>query len=241
MSQRSPTIAELLSAFGERLQGEINVCLPAQVESYDASTQLASVKPLLKRPLVGEDGVDLEAESIPVINNVPVIHPSGGGYFVHLPLTKGDPVTLVFSDRSLDRWIDKGGEVDPGFSHTHELSDAFAIPGGRSKQQKLSNPSSSKLVLGKDAEASMQITIDGTVIKLSDNATDFVALAQKVLTELQKITTYLTAVSAVWGAPIPEAGMGAPSSLGTALNIAHLAAGGVPSMQSVAAAKVKAE
>lgn len=241
MTARSPTSAEILLALSERIQGEINVCLPGKIESYDASKQLASVKPLLKRPLINEDGTDADAESVPVISNVPVVHPSGGGYFTHFPLAQGDPVILIFADRSIDRWLDRGGEVDPGFTHTHELTDAIAIPGGRAQPQKLQNPSSSKLTIGKDGDASMQITIDGTVIKLSDNATDFVALAQKVLTELQKITTYLTAISAVWGSPIPEAGMGAPSALGTALNAAHLAAGGVPSMQSVAASKVKAE
>lgn len=224
----------------ERLASEICVCLPGKIESYDASTQMAKVKPLLKRPLKLADGTDA-TESMGIINNVPVVHPSGGDYFVHFPLKAGDPVTLVIADRSIDRWIESGGEVDPGFTHTHELSDAFAIPGGRNKKNKLNNPSDSKLVIGKDGAASMQITIDGTTIKISDNANDFVALAQKVLTELQKITTYLTTISAVWASPIPEAGMGSPSSLGTALNIAHTAAGGVPSMQSVAASKVKAE
>ncbi len=169
----------------ERLASEICVCIPGKVESYDAATQMAKVKPLLKRPLKLADGTDV-TESLGIINNVPVIQPSGGGFFAHFPLAAGDPVTLVIADRSLDRWIEQGGEVDPGFTHTHELSDAFAIPGGRNKQNKLSSPDSSKLTIGKDGDTSLQISIDGSAISLSTGS-DFVALAQKVATELSKI------------------------------------------------------
>lgn len=49
------------------------------------------------------------------------------------------------------------------------------------------------------------------------------ARADKVLDELNKIKQYLTTMASAFSSPIPEAGMGAPSSLGTALNVAHQA------------------
>lgn len=181
----SPSLAELLNKLSEQTQAEMNVCIPAEIVSYDAATQLAQVQPCLKRPLRTEDDEEI-TESMPIISHVPVIHPSGGGFFAHFPLAKGDPVTLIIADRSIDRWLDKGGEVDPGYSHTHELSDAFAIPGGRPDPKKLSGMSSSKLTIGKDGDTSLQIAIDGSAISLSTGS-DFVSLAAKVDSELNKI------------------------------------------------------
>lgn len=164
------------------------------------------------RPLTTDDGDEL-TESLPQINNVPVVQPAGGGFFAHFPLQAGDPVLLIFADRSIDRWIDKGGEVDPGFSHTHELSDAFAIPGGRPQPKKLSSPSSSNLTIGKDGDTSLQISIDGSAISLSTGAS-FVALADKVLTELNKIqAAMLTGTVAAAPGPVTFASPYSPASV----------------------------
>jgi hypothetical protein len=220
----SPSTPDILTGIMERLASELCVCLPAQIESYDAATQLAKVKPLLKRPLRLPDGSDA-TESISIINNVPVIHPSGGGYFVHFPLAAGDPVTLVIADRSLDRWIEKGGEVDPGFTHTHELSDAFAIPGGRNKKNKLASADANKLTIGKDGDASMQITIDGSEIN-AGGGSNFVALSN-LTTSL--FTSLASAING-W-TPVPNDG-------GAALKIALTA--WLSSNKATAATKFKA-
>jgi hypothetical protein len=187
---------------------------------------MVSVKPLLKKPLISRDGEEQDAESIPVISNVPVCWPSGGGYFAAFPLAKGDPVTLIFADRSLDRWLTQGGEVDPMHLHTHELTDAFAIPGGRAKPQKLSSPSTTKMVIGKDGDATQQITIDGTDIKLCDTATQYVAMSNLV-TNL--FTSLATAING-W-TPVPNDGGAALKSALTAW---------IALSKSTAATKVKA-
>lgn len=238
-NEREPTLADVIKAAIHYREFDLHVAMPGRIKSYDASTQLADVEVCIN-PTLKADGGD-EVIVLGVISNVPIKFPGGGGYFLSFPLEDGDGVELTFLDRSIDDWLEKGGVVDITDQRMHHLSDASAFPGLRAKPDALTSAHASKLVIGKDGEASMQITIDGTTIKISDNATEFVALAQKVLTELQKITTYLTALDTVWQATIPEAGMGSPSSLATALKIASAAAGGVPSMQSVAASKVKAE
>lgn len=61
---------------------------------------------------------------------------------------------------------------------------------------------------------------------------DYIAKSFKTLNEMNKIIQYLTAINAIFtGPPIPEPGMGAPSMLQTALQIAAQAVGGVPSLQ----------
>lgn len=104
---------------------DMHTCIPAIVESYDRSKQTCSVQPALKRKYTDGRIVDL-----PIINNVPVTFPRSGNAFLHFDLSKGDVVTLIFSERSLDIWKSKGGLVSPNDPRKFNLSDAYAIPGG---------------------------------------------------------------------------------------------------------------
>ena len=65
-----------------------------------------------------------------MIYNVPVLFPRSRKAAVTFPLEKGDTVLLVFAERSLDEWIEKGGnKVSPEDPRRHDMSDAIAIPG----------------------------------------------------------------------------------------------------------------
>jgi hypothetical protein len=100
-------------------------------------------------------------------------------------VSPGDPCLLIFSDRSLDSWLDRGGEVDPIDLRRHHLSDAVAILGVRAKPQALPAVDQTVMVLGASA---------GTA--------DFVALAAKVETALSILQVALdTHVHASLGAP----------------------------------------
>lgn len=120
----SPTLADLLRLATARQLLDVHVSMPGRIESYDASKQEASVQPLLMVNLA-----DGSAASLPVINHVPVIWPRGGGAILSFPLEAGDTVLLVFSERSLDEWLQQGGELAPSDPRAHDLSDAVAIPG----------------------------------------------------------------------------------------------------------------
>lgn len=126
----TPTLAEVIAgAVGARL-AELNVAIPASVQSYDRATQKASVKPLIRSVLTDSDGTRV-AEGRPIINDVPVVFPGAGAYSITFPLAAGDTVLLVFSQASLDKWLSSGGEVDPLDPRRFALSDAIAIPGLR--------------------------------------------------------------------------------------------------------------
>jgi hypothetical protein len=113
----------MLSAVDARLV-DMHVCLPGRVKKYDYRAQKADVQPLLKRPYVNG------AKSLPMITSVPVVWPRGSGGGLNFPLQKDDGVLLVFSERSLDKWLaSSGGEADPGDSRRFDLSDAIAVPG----------------------------------------------------------------------------------------------------------------
>lgn len=204
---------------------ETHVSMPGRIKSYDASTQLAEVEVCTNATRL-VDGVE-EAVVWGTISNVPIEWPSAGGYFMAFPMNAGDPVKLTFHDRSLDLWLEQGGVVEVKDLRMHHLSDASAFPGLRAKPNKLTSASASKLVIGKDDDPSMQITIDGTTIKLSENATSFVALASQLDQILSALYAAVTSNCAAPGSPL--AGAAALISL-------------YPSaFPSVAAQKVKAE
>lgn len=104
---------------------DFHTCLPAQIESYDREKQKANVQPLLKRKY--NDG---SVRNLPIIVGVPVVFPRSKNRHIHFDLEKGDVVTLVFSERSIDKWKAKGGIVSPDDVRRGHLSDAYAIPGG---------------------------------------------------------------------------------------------------------------
>jgi len=107
---------------------DLHVALPGRVTKFDATTQKASVEPTIGRRF-GRYG-DRVDEILPVLTNVPVVWPRGGGFVLQFPLTVGDFVLLVFSERSYDEWLTKGGSrVVPQAERRHHLTDAVAIAG----------------------------------------------------------------------------------------------------------------
>jgi hypothetical protein len=147
----TPTLSEVIAvAVGARL-AEVNVAIPASVESYDRTTQKASVKPLIRAVRTDSDGTRV-AESRPVINDVPVVFPGAGAYSITFPLAAGDTVLLVFSQASLDKWLAAGGEVDPLDPRRFALSDAVAIPGLRPFSAPVEDTDATAMVLQSGGE-----------------------------------------------------------------------------------------
>ena len=121
----TPTLAGVIrDAIASRL-ADVHVSLPARIVSYDAATQKAEVQPEIKRTFIDGTSADL-----PIIVDVPVAWPRAGKAYLHMPLKAGDQVMLVFSERSLDEWKNRGGSVKPKELRKFSISDAWAVPGG---------------------------------------------------------------------------------------------------------------
>lgn len=105
-------------------QQDLRVAMPGQVIDYDYTKQSATIQPLFQRKY--KDG---SLKEMPQIYNVPVACPRAGAAFVHMPVKKGDYVLLVFADRSMDKWLSNGGNVDPADTRLHHIADAIAYPG----------------------------------------------------------------------------------------------------------------
>lgn len=155
-------LEEVLKASFLSFMSSIHTCLPGKIVNFNALTGKADVKPLIK--LTTKSG---EVLSRAVITNVPVVFPSAVNSGVEFNLEKNDPVLIIFSQRSLDRWLSSDGitEVEPGFPRKFDLTDGIAIPGlfppkGRRKiksdESLVVYDKSSKVILKKNGEIHLQ-------------------------------------------------------------------------------------
>lgn len=155
MGDKSPNLSTLASNIKHGIEGRIkdlHTSLPGIVESFDTATQLARVQPAVKRIFITRDG-DVEILTpydLPVLINVPVIFPRGGGFSLTFPVKKGDECLLTFCERSIDDWHRTGKSKKPSARRFHSLSDATAFVGLSSIPNKISSYSSTDIQIKKD-------------------------------------------------------------------------------------------
>ena len=184
MSNRNPdvgydhVITALEFHFEQKIK-ELNTSLPGVVQSYDAHARRAKVLPAIRHLLT--DGSTMSRA--PLID-VPVLHPQGGGYIIHMPIVKGDAVMLIFSQRGLTAFKETLIESDPDRDAVMALKDAVAIAGfGGEKVDFGGDPPDGESLneiyiqdvkgdvhirLGKNISIKGDVTIEGT-LKMEDN------------------------------------------------------------------------
>lgn len=153
-------MTELLRDVISSRLADVHTSIPGRVVSYDASTQTADVEIVILRADQAETG-EVVHEPYPVVPNVPVAWPSGGGYSLQLALTSGDGVWLVFSEAATANWRDTGDVSPPGDLDRHDLSYPIAIPGARHKGQTL--PSTTSALLSVPGGGTFTVSSGGAV------------------------------------------------------------------------------
>jgi hypothetical protein len=180
-SKADKTLAQVLKEAISAQLYDLHVCLPARVEKYDAAKQRADIQPLLKKRYKAEE---VETE-LPLITAVPVQWPSaaGGGSFLHLPLKKGDLGMAIFCERSLDGWLQGGGQaVGPQDPRHHDLSDAIFLPGVRPFGSPLAGADPDNAVL-QNGQMRIEISPDGK-ISIAGASEEFLTIVDSVLDHL---------------------------------------------------------
>lgn len=127
---RTPPQSELLEQVVWSILSEVHTTMIGKIAGRNSShDRLVHVQPLLKTKTA-----DGEVISRPQVTNVPIIFSGGGGFTMHADPDIGDEVVIFWSQRSHDRWIDLGREVDPKDGRKFDASDAFCMPQPCSKQ-----------------------------------------------------------------------------------------------------------
>lgn len=226
---RSATLGGFVDAMVTYKLSELRVSTPGVVESYDAAKNTAVVQVSIKRIMRTIEGSRVEEVPVP-LPDVPVLQlRSSLGYLTIAP-KKGDRVAVFFADDHLGTWSASQGTepVDPAVIMPHSFSNAFAIvglypaadalsPAPSTEHVVLASLGSAKVLLGANDESGMQ----------------FVALAQKVLDELNKIKDAFNGHThnVVFGA----------CTAGGTTGTAPTSAGPIYTPASVAAERVKAK
>lgn len=191
------SLADVITRSIQHHLDDVHTCLPAQIVSYNYKNQSAQVKPLIKKTYYNGQTI-----SLPVIVNVPVSMPSGGGASINLPVKSGDKVLLVFSERSIERWLANGEDSEQGVARRFDLTDAFAITGINAlnfsskgngddfiidyKDSIITIKENGKIEL-KTTNGVMSVTSDGK-IDISNNSDNLLSILNDTLSACKSIT-----------------------------------------------------
>lgn len=152
-----------LNALAKSISSSMRVSLPGIIESFNPETVTCVVRPAIMGSAQDGSGKHVSKE-IPLLLDVPVIFPRGGGCTITFPVNAGDECLVVFSDRCIDFWWQSGGVQDPIDQRQHDLSDAFAIVGPQSQAKKISNISTNSVQIRTDGgDSFVELTQGGAV------------------------------------------------------------------------------
>lgn len=192
------TVADMSEVIRRALEsraGDIYTALPGIVQTYDSASQVVDVQPAIRRWLPTIDD-DISHEDLPVLPNVPVVFPGAGAIAITWPISVGDEGLIVIATYAFAQWRQSGNVSDPGDTRLHSLGNAVFIPGLRSNKNKIdaSQAGANALVL------------EASEIRLGKDATSYIALADKVNTELNHIKNTLNSLTG---------GVSTPATFGT--------------------------
>lgn len=129
------------------------------------------IKPVFNRVVQGR------SIELPVFTEVPPMFLYGGGNYDAFPVAIGDYALLVFCERCTDGWFAGSDFIAPLELRMHDYSDGFALVGLKPAASLIPIPSERTMV--------------GNIRMGTTAPVDFMALANKVKSELDSIKTDL--------------------------------------------------
>lgn len=148
------------------LENNLRVACPGIVQSFDAEEQTVTVRLAIREKRVKSDGTE-EWLEIPLLADVPVVFPRGGGYVLTFPVRAGDECLVIFGDACMDAWWQSGGVQNQIDCRRHDLSDGYAILGPWSQPRRVPGYSMSSVQLRTES--------GGACIDISENAINITA------------------------------------------------------------------
>lgn len=168
------TVGEILNSQDEfyrqmldNFSAGLRVAIPGTITAFDSSQQTVTVQPAIRESITNGDGTRKWVQ-LPLLLDVPLCIPRGGGFALTLPVKKGDECLVIFSDMCIDAWWSNGGIQNQIERRRHDLSDAICIPGIWSQKKKISNYSTASAQL-RTEDGSQKIDISSSKITISGN------------------------------------------------------------------------
>jgi len=178
--ERIDDIEESLRLAIEGSQSQIWTALPGIVKDADLSSQTVSVQPSIMGTVTDRAGNQIN-QPLPLLINVPIVWPRGGGFALTFPVKEGDEVLVVFASRCIDSWWQSGGVGVAMESRMHDLSDGFAILAPTSQQKKLPSVSGTNAQLRTETgDTYIELSTSGKVKIMATSEIDLTAPAIKL-------------------------------------------------------------
>ena len=158
---QKPDLPSVLEYREKQFRKQLQVSLPATIVDYNPATRRATVQPLpqVLRYVGNGQGEDVPRPELP---DVPVIFPSSPRAAVLFKVLPGDPVMLLFSQRSLEDFKSKYTKGSLDLTHrVMDPLDAVALYGFGSLET---------VPADEDAEVTVQTTDGDTYFSLKPNA-----------------------------------------------------------------------
>ncbi len=111
----------------------------------------------------------------------------GGGANLQFPVTSGDECFVEFNDRDIDNWWASGGTtVQLNTQRLHDIADAIAWVGVRSKPNVIKNFDGSRVVLaGADSPTGARVGVSATVASLENGGPTGAKIAAAAKADIQ--------------------------------------------------------
>ncbi len=154
----------LLTAL-QGFQAGLWTAMPAIINSYDPVAQTITAQPTIMGRVQARDG-SFSWVKMPLLVDVPVCFPGGGGFVMTFPIAQGDEALIVFTSRCIDAWWQLGGVQVQAEMRMHDLSDGFAIVGPRSQPKRIENVSTTSAQLRNIAGDCFIEMADGGVVNI---------------------------------------------------------------------------
>lgn len=162
--ERFEDMHEALLAALAGWQSGLWTALPAEVVSFNAEEMTIVAQPTIQARMREADGTMVWV-TMPLLPDVPVCFPNGGGYTLTFPIAPGDEVLVVLASRCIDAWWQSSGVQVQAELRMHDLSDGFAIPGPRSKPRALPDFNTTNVEL-RSEDGSVKIEVAAAEINI---------------------------------------------------------------------------
>lgn len=154
--------AAIITALDSR-QARMWTALPCLVQSVDFEQMTITAQPTIQGTQTAQNGTTQNI-NMPLLVDVPICFPGGGGFILTMPLSAGDEVLVILASRCIDSWWQNGTIGPAAEFRMHDLSDGFAIPGPRSLPNTVDSISSANVQLRNDEGTTyLEITPAGRI------------------------------------------------------------------------------
>jgi hypothetical protein len=123
----SPNLADVIEAAIEARLRQLHTALPGKVTEYDATSQTATVKPMVKQAVQAADGSWIHEEYAEIFD-VPVMFFRSAAMTLTFPIPVGTTGLLVFCERDIGQWRATGQNGSPGDQRAHSMAGAVFLP-----------------------------------------------------------------------------------------------------------------